>query len=171
LFFCTKAGQINDHSISDGLSVIGWLKTWFGWAPDKTLVSLAGVVLFCLPLLLYRQYSQYTFRLLLLASVLIWVVIFNHRAESPTFVIAVSGVALWYFAQTPKTENLVLLLLTLIFTVLSPTDLFPATVRTEWFTPYVVKAVPCILVWGKLTYDMLVPFPLFRKSESTALSN
>ncbi len=145
----------NDHSISDGLSVIGWLKTWFGWTPDKTLVSLAGVVFFCLPLLRFRYFNEYLFRVFLLASVLVWVVIFNHRAESPTFVIAVSGVALWYFSQAPKTENLVLLLLTLLFTVLSATDLFPAFVRNQWMKPYVVKAVPCILIWAKITFDLI----------------
>jgi len=112
-------------------------------------------VLFCLPLLKVRSYGQYPFRIMLLASVLVWVIIFNHRAESATFVIAVTGVAIWYFIQTPKPENLVLLLLTLVFSILSPTDLFPPYVRNEFFNPYVVKAVPCILVWAKITYDLL----------------
>ena len=145
----------NDRSISDGLSVIGWLKTWFGWSPEKMLINLAGVVIFCLPLLRLNQYGDFRFRALLLASILVWVVIFNHRAESPTFVTAVTGVALWYFVQAPKTENLVLLLLTFVFTILSATDLFPAFVRKQWFVPYVVKAVPCILVWAKITFDLL----------------
>lgn len=162
----------NDHTLSDGLSVIGWLKTWFGWSPNKTWVSLVGVVLFCLPLLHIRKYSDYRFRLMLLASVLIWVVIFNHRAESPTFVIAVSGVALWYFGQAPKTENLVLLLLTLIFTVLSSTDVFPAFIRNEWFKPYVMKAVPCILVWSKITYDLLlIPFESTNQNKKIQTGN
>ncbi len=145
----------NDHSASEGLSVAGWLHTWFGWTVDKTLVTAAGVILFCLPLLRIRVYQDYTFRLLLLASVLVWVVIFNHKAESPTFVIAVSGVALWYFGQAPKTENGVLLLLTFVFTVLAATDVFPRFIRDEYFQPYVIKVVSCILVWGKITFDLL----------------
>jgi hypothetical protein len=145
----------NDHSISEGLSVVGWLTTWFGWDVNKTLISGLGVVLFCLPLLRIKQYSSYVFRIWLLASVLLWVIIFNHKAESPTFIIAVGGVALWYFSQAPKTENLVLLLLTFVFTVLATTDILPRSVRNEWIQPYAVKAVPCILVWGKLIIDML----------------
>ncbi|TDE13169.1 glycosyltransferase family 87 protein [Dyadobacter psychrotolerans] len=145
----------NDHSISDGLSVIGWLKTWFGWNVNKTYVSLAGVVLFCIPLLKVKEYSRYHFRILMLASILIWVVIFNHRAESPTFIIAISGVALWYFSQFQKRENLVLLILALIFTGLSSTDLFPKFIRNQWIFPYVIKAVPCILIWIKILYDMM----------------
>jgi hypothetical protein len=145
----------NDHSISDGLSVIGWLKTWFGWQVDKTMVSLAGVVLFCIPLLRVKEYGNFHFRILILASILIWVVIFNHRAESPTFIIAISGVALWYFSQFQKKENLVLLMLALVFTGLSSTDLFPKYVRDNWVWPYVIKAVPCIIIWGKIIFDLM----------------
>lgn len=145
----------NDHSISDGLSVIGWLKTWFGLNVNKTYVSVVGAILFCIPLLRIKQYSNFVFRMLLLASIMIWVVIFNHRAESPTFIIAITGVALWYYGQKQKPENYALLVLAFVFTTLSPTDLFPRFIRNEWMKPYVVKAVPCILIWGKITYDLL----------------
>ena len=145
----------NDHSISDGLSVIGWLKTWFNLQLNKTYVSLAGAILFCIPLLRIREYQNFTFRMLLLASIMIWVVIFNHRAESPTFVIAITGVALWYYGQSANKANYVLLVLAFVFTALSPTDLFPRFIRNEWMKPYVVKAVPCILIWAKITYDLL----------------
>jgi hypothetical protein len=144
-----------DHSISDGFSVIGWLKTWFGWQVNKTYVSVAGAVLFCLPLLRIGQFQNFIFRILILSSVLIWVVIFNHRAESPTFIIAIAGVALWYYSQYPSTENYVLLALAFVFTTLSPTDLFPRFIRNEWMKPYVVKVVPCILIWGKISFDLL----------------
>jgi hypothetical protein len=145
----------NDHSISDGLSVIGWLKTWFGWQVNKTYVSVAGAVLFCIPLFKIKSYGNFHFRMLILASILIWVVIFNHRAESPTFIIAISGVALWYYSQYPEKGNYFLLVLAFVFTALSPTDIFPPFVRNEWMKPYVVKAVPCILIWAKITYDLL----------------
>jgi len=145
----------NDHSISDGLSVIGWLKTWFKLDVNKTYVSVAGAILFCFPLLRIKQYGNFTFRMLVLASIMIWVVIFNHRAESPTFIIAITGVALWYYGQKQKPENYVLLVLAFVFTALSPTDLFPRFIRNEWMKPYVVKAVPCILIWAKITFDLL----------------
>src|SRR5690606_38477454 len=95
------------------------------------------------------------FRLNMLSSVLIWIIIFNHKAESPTFIIAVSGIALWFFSQQAKKENTILLILVFIFTCLAPTDLFPKYIRDNIFEPYVVKAVPCILVWLKISYDLL----------------
>lgn len=150
-----------DHSASVGLSVMGWLQTWFGYNGSKTLITLAGVVLFCLPLIKVQQYGDYTFRLLLTASVLLWVIIFNHKAESPTFVIAIAGAALWYFMQSKNTAALVLIVLAFVFTSLSPTDLFPPPVRKQFIEPYVLKAVPCIFIWGVLIYQMM-----FKKYKS-----
>ncbi|KAB2914499.1 MAG: DUF2029 domain-containing protein [Bacteroidetes bacterium] len=144
-----------DHSASVGLSVMGWLQTWFGYNGSKTLITLGGVALFCLPLIKVQRYSDYTFRLLLTASVLLWVIIFNHKAESPTFVIAIAGAALWYFMQPKNTVALVMIALAFIFTSLSPTDLFPPPVRKQFIEPYVLKAVPCIFIWGVLIYQMM----------------
>ncbi len=144
----------NDHSISDGISVIGWLKTWFGFNFDKSAVSLIGAALFCIPLLRYKSYIHFNYRILLLTSILIWVVIFNHRAESPTFVIAVAGVAIWYYTLKISKLNQILLLFTILFTILSATDIYPKFIKTNWFVPYVVKGVPCILIWIKIIYDM-----------------
>lgn len=155
-----------DRDFSDGLSVIGWLKIWFSVNVNKTYVNLAGVALFCLPLLKIKSYGNFVFRALMLASVLIWVVIFNHRAESPTFIIAIAGVAVWYYLQAPGKFNYVLLVLAFVFTTLSPTDLFPPFIRNEFFWPYVVKAVPCILIWGKVIYDLLFTELLPRPTEA-----
>lgn len=144
-----------DHSLSYGFSVMGWLQSWFGLDVSKNLVVLLGALVFCLPYLHFRRYSDYCFRLFFLASVLLWVIIFNHKAESPTFVIAIAGVALWYFSQSRKPLHLVLVVLAFVFTCLSPTDMFPAVLRKNYVEPYVLKAVPCILIWFKLQYDML----------------
>ncbi len=142
-----------DHGISTGLSVAGWLSTWFG-VEAKTAIVLVGVILFCIPLLNIKFYNEYHFKLLFLCSILIWVIIFNHRAESATFVIAVSGIAIWFFSQKRRPDNLILLLSALVFTVLSPTDLFPKSIRDAYVVPYVLKAVPCILIWIKITVDL-----------------
>ena len=145
----------DDHSISDGFSVMGWLKTWFAINVNKPLVTFFGVILFCLTLIRRKFYHQYAFRILLLSSILIWVVIFNHRAESPTFIVALTGVSIWYFSLYPSKINLILFVAAFIFTGLAATDVFPAFVRNEWFKPYVVKAVPCILVWARIFYQMM----------------
>ena len=82
-------------------------------------------------------------------------IIFNHKAESPTYIIAMTGVAVWIACQKMKVENLVLLVFALVFTSLSPTDLFPAYIREHYVRPYNLKVLPCVLIWLKITYDLL----------------
>jgi len=145
-----------DHSASIGISLMGIMESWFGAGSDtvKNWVVLAGLLLFLLPLLRIRQYKDYTFRLLMLASVLLWIVIFNHKAESPTFIIAMSGVGIWYFAQERSAINTVLLILTLFLVSLSVSDLVPFFIRNEFVKPYRIKAIMPILVWCKLIYEL-----------------
>jgi len=144
-----------DYSASIGYSVMGWFHTWFHFDPPKNLVVLSGAVIFYIPLLFVKRYGQFIFRLLFLCNILIWVIIFNHRAESSTFIIAVCGIGMWYFSQEKNYFNLILLLFAFIFTCLSPTDVFPSTVRNNFFQPYVLKVVPCILIWVKIIYELV----------------
>lgn len=158
----------SDYASSLGLSVMGWLHTWFGLQPPHAVVIGAGTGLLLLPLLRTGRYLEVAFRRAYLASILIWVVIFNHRAESPTFVIAMAGVGIWYFSKAATRLDTVLVVLTFVFTTLSPTDVFPATWRNEFVVPYVLKAVGCILIWGKITGELLgpqVPEPDLRREQ------
>jgi len=147
----------SDHDISFGLSVMGWLHTWFG-IDSKYYAICIGTVLFMMPLLRYKAFSNQTFRQLFLAFTLVWVTIFNHKAESPGFILAVSGVAIW-FSLSYSRFNLALLIFCFVFTCLSPTDLFPANIRFHFFQPYSIKAVPCIIIWVKMLYELMTtPF-------------
>lgn len=146
-----------DASLNSGLSVMSWLKSWFGIHINKNIIILAGAVLLLLPLVKFSSWKHLHFRILFLASIMIWMVIFNHMAESPTYVIAVSGVALWFFSREKMGwVNTVLLALVLLFTVLSPTDIFPSAIRESLVNPYILKAVPCIFVWIKIQCDLFL---------------
>jgi len=145
-----------DHTVFGGISVMTWLRSWFGLEIGKNIVALAGGALLLLPLYRVKGYAHPTFRMLFLSSVLIWMVIFNYMAESPTYIIAVTGVAVWSFAKEElKATDLVLLALVFLFTILSPTDLFPKEWQRGFFRPYVIKAVPCILVWMKIQAELI----------------
>jgi hypothetical protein len=144
-----------DQSSSYGLSVMGWLHTWFGVNSGKTLVSLLGIVLFFIPFVRIKLYQNEIYKLLMLASTLIWVIIFNHKAESPTFIIAVAGVGIWYFSQPRRAWRDALLAIVFIFTCLSPTDLFPPYIRQQFFGPYVIKVIPCIIMWAVVFIELM----------------
>lgn len=156
----------NDHDASFGFSVMGFLHTWFQ-SDAKMSVVIVGIILFCLPLIRIKSYSNPIYRALYVASVLIWIIIFNHKAESPTFIIAVCGIGIWYFIQPTSRMHQVLLALTFIFCILSPTDIIPAYIRTHYAVPYVWKVVPCILVWLMLVIEQLRILP----SKSSEVEN
>jgi hypothetical protein len=144
-----------DHSVSQGLSVMGWLESWFSIKANKLWLAFSGAILFLIPFVKINRYKNYGFRLLGLCSVLIWIVIFNHKAESPTFIIAMAGASLWYFMRRRGIVDTLLFLCAILLTTLSPTDLFPPVIRKSLIEPYVLKAVPCILIWGKIIFEMM----------------
>ena len=105
------------------------------------------------------MYKEAVFKMLILASMLIWVVIFNHKAESPTYIIAVAGVGIWYFATPRAGWRTILLFTVLVFTSLSNTDLFPPYIKEHFFMPYTIKAVPCIIAWGVVFVELMLLKP------------
>jgi hypothetical protein len=145
----------NDHIISNGFSVMGWLNSWFSMDINILIVILTGAGLFLLPLVRFGAHKFFSFRYLTLASILIWIVIFNHKAESPTYIIAMTGVALWFIEREKSTMNIVLFVGAFVLTTLSATDIFPGVIREEFVLPYALKAFPCILIWIKIIYDMM----------------
>lgn len=145
----------NDPLLSDGFSVMGWLHSWFSLDISNLIVVLTGAGLFLLPLVRIRAYKDFAFRYLTLASVLLWIVIFNHKAESPTYVIALTGVALWFVKAGKNAWNIVLFAGAVLLSSLSYTDIVPGWIRREVVQPYALKVFPCILVWMKITYDMM----------------
>jgi len=147
-----------DQTVSYGISVIGWMHSWFA-VDNKLLILGTGALLFLLPLLRFNMYSKPLFRLLYLASLLLWIIIFNHKAESATFIIAVSGAGIWYFCQRPTPGHKVLLWLVFVFTCLSFTDIFPPFIKEHFVRPYAIKAVPCIILWVVLIYQLLTIKP------------
>jgi hypothetical protein len=122
----------------------------------KGAVLIMGLVLLLFPLLFVRYFISFEFRLWYFASLLIWLVIFNHRAESPTYIIAAAGAALWYFQkEKPARMETGMMILLFVLTILSPTDLFPRYLRNEFVVPYSLKALPCVIVYLKILADMI----------------
>ena len=75
--------------------------------------------------------------------------------ESPTYIIAMAGVSIWYFSQARTVTNMILVIVAFIFSSLSQTDVFPRSLQDNFIDPYIIKAVPCIIIWVKLIVDSL----------------
>lgn len=119
---------------------------------------IPGILAFCAPYLRISQYKNSAFRYAFLASVLMFVVLFSTGSESSTYIIAFIGVAIWYVAVPWKRSrwDVALMVFAFILTSLSPSDLFPRFIRKTYVQPYALKALPVVLIWFKLIYEMLV---------------
>ncbi|MES2560802.1 MAG: glycosyltransferase family 87 protein [Bacteroidota bacterium] len=121
----------------------------------RLLIQIVGVVIFCLKYTRTRLFALMEFRLLVLASVMIWSIVFNHLAESATYIIAIVGIALWYTTEQKHPLTIALLIACFILSSLSPTDIFPRSIRELYIVPYALKALPCFLVWAYIEYRLL----------------
>lgn len=154
----TEKNGENLASIAQNISLLGLVHRTTGLQFSDLWLMAPGLVLFLLPYLRIVQYKHVAFRQTLLASVLMFVVLFSTGSESSGYIIPFVGVVIWYTAAPwERTQwDVALLVFVFILSSLSPSDLFPAYLRKEWVQPYALKALPVTLVWFKLCYEMLV---------------
>ena len=140
-------------------------------SPDISTAVIvgSGILLFCTVYGYVRKFGDQSFRLLLLASVLIFQVIFNPVSESATYITAVTGVLVWWFVSPQTPLDRVLLVSCFVLTVLSPSDFFPAFLRDGFTRPYALKALPCVLIWFRVLFLMHTSTPVAALTHQPAL--
>ena len=147
----------NAEALMQNISLLGMTHRVTGLEfSDLWLIVPGGLVMFGIPYLRINQYQNVAFRQTLLASVLMFTVLFSTGSESSGYIIALVGVVVWYTAA-PWQRNrwdVALMIFVFVLTSLSPSDLFPAYLRKEWVQPYALKALPVTIVWLKLCYEM-----------------
>ena len=156
----------SDYLSREKLSIMSWLHAWFGVDWRKGIVQLVGGCFLLLPIVLAfagrlrrsqksAALESNSFRLIFLSSLLVFLVIFNHKAESPMFILAVTGAAIWYAASKMEWWHTFLMAFVLVFTSLSSTDLVPRHWRDTITNPLVLKTVPCIVAWLVMQTELL----------------
>ena len=147
----------NQESVMQGMTAMRFIKKTFH-LPDLNelyFIVSAGIV-YIISIFRFNQLKQFSFQYAYLTSLLIGLVIFSSSAESPTYIIAMIGVAFWFVMQEPKEKWVTgILILAIIFTSLSTTDIFPKSIKADYIRPYAIKAIPCLIVWIIISYQLL----------------
>lgn len=125
---------------------------------SKTFLLLGGTVLLLSPLTLVKKYRSQRFRLTFFCLLLVWIVIFNHKAESPSYVISLAGIGIWCLSREKSRSVIVLLFATLLFTSLFFTDLTPHLFKDILDKALVKIAMSCLLFF-------VILVALFRMKE------
>ena len=146
----------NAEALMQNISLLGMTHRVTGLEFSDLWLILPGLVMFGIPYLRISQYKHVAFRQTLLASVLMFTVLFSTGSESSGYIIALVGVVIWYTAASWQRNrwDVALMIFVFVLTSLSPSDLFPAYLRKEWVQPYALKALPVTIVWLKLCWEM-----------------
>ena len=153
-----KNGE-NLASVAQNISALGMVRRMLG-NPEYSDLWLLGpaLVLFALPYLRIKQWRNEGFRMTLLASVLLFTVLFSTGSDSSSYIIAISGVCVWYFAAPWQRGKADIWLLVFVFMLSSmgSSALYPRVIKREYIQAYSLKALPCLIVWLKLCWEMMV---------------
>jgi hypothetical protein len=142
------------HAAGLGLSAAGILHSWFHVdLPRVVVLAIAGAVA-SLPLTNVGARERLPFRAAFFGSMLMWMIAFNHKSESPTFVIAMAGIGLWYFCQERTRLHLALLWMALLLVSVSYSDLVPHAFRVRFIHPYAIKALPVVVIWAVTVLEL-----------------
>lgn len=167
-----KNGE-NMFSTGQNQSLLGLVRKISHVATYSDLwLIVPGLALFAAPYLRFGQWKNEAFRHAFLASVLLFVVLFSTGSESSSYIIALTGAAIWYTTSPWKRGrwDIALMVFAFILTSLSPSDLFPRYIRKEFVQPYALKALPCVLIWFKLVYEMLTKdYKVISKTDKAKL--
>ena len=149
--------DMNIISTREDVSVMGMIRKMIFPNLVNIIVLVPGMLLFGLSYVRTKYFSNVNYQLLIVASTLIFPVIFSTGSESPTYIIAFTGVALWFVnTEKPTTAfDIFLMVFAFILTSLSPSDLFPRYLRIHYVEPYALKALPCFIIWIKIIYETL----------------
>jgi hypothetical protein len=150
-----KNTSLNINNDFQDISVMGMIRRIFNWPAFKTGWALApAAILFLWQYRTTKHLDDLRFKLYMLCSVCIAVVIFSTSSESPTYLIAFPMVCLWFLMQKPSKSMNAIFIFALILTCYSYSDIFTPYFREYVVRPYSLKALPCFLIWSIILYQV-----------------
>lgn len=149
----------NIHSLAQNISLLGLVRRISGNMEYSDLyLIIPGMVLFALPYLRRVQYQYLAFRETILASVLLFVILFSTGSESSGYIIALIGACIWYTAAPWKRTkwNMLLMVFVFILSGMGNCDLFPKYIRQNYIQAYALRALPISILWFSLCYELIL---------------
>ncbi|WP_316796281.1 glycosyltransferase family 87 protein [Pedobacter agri] len=145
--------QSNVADSSSDLSILGFIRNALNSPGMSNLPALiCGCILFLVPFLNIKNYSTKEFQLYILASALLFPVLFSSGAEDCTYVISIAGVGIWFILGKPGLVKNILLAILLIFACNLPLAIFPKFGK-EYPIFMSILSVPFFIVWLIVIYN------------------
>jgi hypothetical protein len=140
--------DLSNNYLYQDISAMGMFRRIFRIYNLKNLYFVGPAVLLVISEALpFRHWRDLRYRLYLLCSVLLFTVVFSSGAESPTFIIALPAICIWYFLQPKSKCVTAYFVFALLLTTFSYSDLFTPWLRNHVLRPYSLKALPSFITW------------------------
>lgn len=128
--------------------LMGGLHVWFGIDWPHWPVQLGGVLIVLAPIAVRRdRWNDAHFRLQLIASILIFAVLFNHQSESPSYVIAMLGIAVWFASSEKAAWRTALIVFAMVLVNGGSSGILSRDLYQRFYLAYLLKTVPLIPIW------------------------
>lgn len=147
----------NIHSFAQNISLLGLVRRTTGNMDYSDLwLIVPGMLLFALPYLRRSQYKHLAFRETILASVMLFVILFSTGSESSGYIIALTGACIWYTAAPWGRGKWAVALMVFVFVLsgMGNCDLFPKHIRHDYIQAYALRALPISILWFWLCYEL-----------------
>ena len=147
--------------------LMGLMAVWGGVRWPYWPTQLAGTLVLLSPLAVRTRpgWGSALFRAQFLASLLVFCVLFNHQAESPSYSIAIIGTAIWFAVSEGAWWRTALMVASIVIVNLGSTDLMPREWYRTWYVPWLLKTVPLVPVWFAMQGELLGLIPNRGASE------
>ncbi len=150
-------GRLHEAQRDDaGQSVMTIVERMTGSHWPQWLFQLVGLTVLLIPFVRMCRgaTASRAVRLQLLASLLVFMVIFNHKAEAESYVIAISGVAVWWASRPELRWRLAGAVAVVALTNLPSTDAAPVLLKAA--VPSLWRgAIPCSLLWAFQQWELM----------------
>jgi hypothetical protein len=136
-----------------GESVMGVLRdAGLGW-PAWPIQLIGAAIVLAVLVAGMRDWEQRPWRLQFLGFVLVFCVLFNHRAERQSMVIAICGVVIWYLASPRGKWRTALFVVVYFLVALTGTVFLPAAIR-RMLVHQVRYPIPLTIAWLTMLSDL-----------------
>jgi len=147
-------------ALDRGASVMRLLYHVAGYRGPNWPVQLAATLVLLAPVIFDSCRDDGARRRDYLCSLLVYTVIFNHKAEQPSFVIALVGVVVWYAAGMLERRRSPWRTAVTAATIVATVPMFVAALAPRWFgqladVPMLAAAGCATVAWISMQWDLL----------------
>jgi len=124
---------------------------WPAWPVQLTAIAIVLGVL----ILRRDDWSDRNVRLQFLGFVLVFCVVFNHRAERQSAVIALCGMVIWYLSSPRSAWRTALFAVVYFLVGLTGATLMPHAIK-RILAPEVRFSIPLTILWLVMLFDLVI---------------